>query len=126
MWPFVTQSRQRATARYTPVRRTRRHRPYCTSLEDRRLLSISLTDIAPAGTLVGSPVVWTATSGGHGKKPVYQFSVGRPGGPLQVVRDFSRGDNFTWNPLQEGTYEIQVVVKSGFRARKSESTIATY
>src|SRR5579875_465074 len=126
MWPFLTPSLEPAAARRTRVRRPRRHRPRCTPLEDRCLLSISLTDLAPAGSFVGSPVVWTATSGGHGKRPVYQFSVGRQGGPLQVVRDFSRGDNFTWNPMQEGTYVIQVVVKSGFRARKSETATATY
>ena len=63
---------------------------------------------------------------GHGSKPVYQFSVGLPGGPLQVVRDFGLSNGFNWNPMQQGTYDIRVVVKSGFSARKSESTIATY
>ena len=126
MWQLVTPSRKRAAARRTPVRRPRRHRPHCTPLEDRCLLSVSLTDTAPAVPYVGSPVIWTATSSGHGAKPVYQFSVGLPGGPLQVVRDFSRSNSFTWNPMQEGTYEIQVVVKTGFGARKSESATATY
>ena len=65
-------------------------------------------------------------SRGHGSKPVYQFSVELPGGALQVVRDFSRSNSFTWNPMQEGTYEIRVDVKTGFGARKSESTSATY
>ena len=126
MWRFVTPSRKRAAARRTPVRRPRRHRPHCTPLEDRCLLSVSLTETAPAVPYVGSPVIWTATSSGHGSKPVYQFSVGLQGGPLQVVRDFSRSDSFTWNPMQQGTYDIQVVVKSGFGARKSESASATY
>ncbi len=127
MWQLVMPSRKRAAARRTPDRRPRRHRPHCTPLEDRCLLSVSLTDIAPAGSEAGSPVTWTATSSGHGAKPVYQFSVGLQGGPLQVVSDFSRGDSFTWNPIQQGTYDIQVVVKAGFgAARKRESTIATY
>ncbi len=126
MWRLVTPSSTRAAARRAPIRRPRRHRPDCTPLEDRCLLSVSLTDIAPAVPYVGSPVIWTATSRGHGSKAVYQFSVGQPGGALQVVRDFSRSDSFTWNPMQEGTYEIQVVVKTGFGARKSESTSATY
>lgn len=127
MRKLVAPSRKRAAARLTPVRRPRRNQPQCTPLEDRRLLSVSLTDIAPAGSEVGSPVVWTATSSGHGAKPVYQFSVGPQGGPLQVVSDFSRVDSFTWNPIQQGTYDVQVVVKSGFgAARKRESTIATY
>ncbi len=127
MWQLVTPSRKRAAARRTPVRLPRQHRPTCTPLEDRRLLSVYLSDIAPAGSEVGSPVTWTATSTSLGRKPVYQFSVGQPGGPLQVVSDFSLGDSFTWNPIQQGTYEIQVVAKAGFgAARKKESTIATY
>ena len=126
MWRLVTPSCKRAAARRAPVRRPRRHRPHCTPLEDRCLLSVSLTDTAPAVPYVGSPVIWTATSSGLGSKPVYQFSVGPPGGPLQVVRDFSRSNSFTWNPMQQGTYDIQVVVKAGFGARKSESATATY
>ena len=69
MWQLVTPSRKRAAARRTPVRRPRRHRPHCTPLEDRCLLSVSLTDIAPAVPYVGSPVIWTATSSGHGRSP---------------------------------------------------------
>ncbi len=126
MWQLVSPSRERAAARRTPVRRPRQHRPHCTPLEDRCLLSVSLTDIAPAGSEVGSPVTWIATSSGLGPKPVYQFSVAQPGGPLQVVSDFGLGDNFTWNPMQEGTYVIQVVVKKGFHAKRHESASATY
>ena len=126
MWQLLTPSSTRAAARRARVRRPRRHRPDCTPLEDRCLLSVSLTDIAPAVPYVGSPVIWTARSRGHGSKPVYQFSVELPGGALQVVRDFSRSNSFTWNPMQEGTYEIRVDVKSGFGARKSEFTSATY
>src|SRR5262245_38877913 len=126
MWQLVMPSRKWATARRTPVRRPRRHRPHCTPLEDRCLLSVSLTDTAPAVSYVGSPVIWTAAARGHGPKPLYPFSVGPPGGALQVVRDFSRGASFTWNPIQEGTYDIRVVVKARFGARKSESAGATY
>ncbi len=126
MWQLVTPYFTPAAARRAPVRRPRQHRPHCTPLEDRCLLSVSLTDTAPAGQYVGSPVTWTAGSHGHGSKPVYQFSVGLPGGPLQIVRDFGLSNSFNWNPMQQGTYDIRVVVKSGFTARKSESTIATY
>ena len=123
MWPFVTPSRRRAAARHTPVRR---HRPQCTILEDRCLLSVSLSEMAPAVPYVGSPVVWAANSSGHGPSPVYQFSVGPQGGPLQVVQDFNNVDSFTWNPMQQGTYDIRVVVKNGYRSSKIESTSATY
>ncbi len=120
--PFST----RATARYAPIRRPRLYRPDCTPLEDRNLLSVSITDIAPAGQYVGAPVIWTATSHGHGSKAVYRFSVEQPGGGFQVVRDFGLSKSFAWNPMQQGTYEIRVDVKTGFAARKSEFTIATY
>jgi arylsulfate sulfotransferase len=126
MWQPVTPWHNRAAARRIPVRRPRQHRPDCTPLEDRCLLAVSLTDTAPAVPYVGSPVTWTATSRGHGPKPFYQFSVGLPGGTPHVVRDFSRGDNFTWNPIQEGTYVIQVVVRNHLGALKSESATATY
>ena len=68
--------------------RPRRHRPDCTQLEDRSLLSVSLIDIAPAGHYVGSPVIWAASSRGEGPKAVYRFSVQQPGGALQVACDF--------------------------------------
>ena len=121
MWRIETPFSRRDVAR-----RPRRQRPHCTPLEDRCLLSVTLTDTAPAGPYVGSPVIWTATSRGLGSKPVYQFSVELPGGALQVVSNFSRSNSFTWNPMQEGTYEIRVDVKPGFSARKSEFTTATY
>ena len=110
----------------TPVRRPRRRQPDCTPLEDRCLLSVALVDTTPGGPYVGSPVIWAASAVGLGSKPVYQFSVGAPGGALQVVRDFSSSGSFNWNPMQEGTYEIRVVVKNGFGAWKSEFTTATY
>jgi arylsulfate sulfotransferase len=75
---------------------------------------------------VGSPVNWTAKARGQGAKPVYRFSVALPGGPLQVVRDFGLSNSIAWNPMQEGTYEIRVDVKSSFVAKKSASAIATY
>ena len=123
---FVTSSSKGAAARRAVVRRSRRHQPYCTPLEDRCLLSVSLTGTAPAVPYVGSPVIWTATSRSHGARAVYQFSVEVPGGAFQVVRDFSLSNSFTWNPMQEGTYEIRVDVKSGFFARRSEFTSAPY
>ncbi len=128
MWQLAKSSLGRAAARHIPIRQDRRQQPRCTPLEDRCLLSVYLSEAAPAVPSVGSPVVWTAASGGHGASPVYQFSVGLQGGPLQVVEDFSRSASFTWNPMQEGTYDIQVVVKNGFRAgaAKTESTLTTY
>jgi hypothetical protein len=126
MWQFVTTLSERAAFRRALVRRTRRQEPRCTPLDDRCLLSVTLADTAPAVPYVGSPVVWTATSSGLGSAPVYQFNVGIQGGALQVVRDFSASDNFTWNPMQEGTYAIQVVVKDGYSGTTTESTALAY
>ncbi len=126
MWRFVTPSCMKAAARRALVRLPRRHQPHCMPLEDRCLLSVFLTDTAPAVPYVGSAVIWMASSRGHGARAVYQFSVEMPGGSFQVVSDFSASKSFTWNPLQEGTYKIRVVVKSSYVARRSESTTATY
>ncbi len=89
-------------------------------------MSVALFDAAPGGPYVGSPVTWAASANGHGKKPIYQFSVGPVGGPLRVVRDYSSSGSFKWNPMNEGTYEIKVVVKTKFGAASSEVATATY
>jgi arylsulfate sulfotransferase len=126
MRQLLTPFRKRVEDRYTQARRSRRHRPHCTLLEDRCLLSVSLTHSGPPVPLVGSPVIWTATASGDGSTPVYQFSVGPAGGASNVVRDFSPSNSFTWNPLQEGTDDIQVIVKDGYSSSTSESASATY
>jgi hypothetical protein len=126
MWQFVTPSRNRIEARHIPIRRRRLVRPHCKPLEDRCLLSVSLSGSEPPVPLVGSPVTWTATASGHGPTPVYQFRVGPTGGPSQVVRDFSANNSFIWNPLQEGSYQIQVTVKDSFSAGSGESATASY
>jgi hypothetical protein len=43
-----------------------------------------------------------------------------------VVQDFSPNPNFTWNPLQQGSYNVQVIVKSGYSATTGESATASY
>ena len=126
MWQFVTPSRKRIKAGHTTARRTWLYRPHCTPLEDRCLLSVSLSGSEPPVPLVGSPVIWTATASGHGQAPVYQFRVGPTGGPFHVVRDFSQSNTFIWNPMQEGSYNIQVTVKDGFSAATGESASASY
>src|SRR5579885_2868584 len=120
------QFRERLGAGRIPARRPRGYRPRCRPLEDRCLLSVSLTDTPPPVPLVGAPVLWTATANDLGSTPVYQFRVGPTGGPSQVVRDFSTSNTFTWNPIQEGSYDIQVIAKSSFSASTGESASATY
>jgi hypothetical protein len=97
------------------------------ALEDRCLLSggISLTPSEPAPQLVGEPITWTATVPNAPPALVYQFSVGSPGDPFKMVRDFSPNDQFTWAPMQEGTYRIRVAVKDGFGASHIQPTVVT-
>ena len=92
--------------------------PRLEALEDRCLLSggISLTPGEPAPQLVGEPITWTATVPAAPAGVIYQFDVGSPGGPFQMVRDFSPDDSFTWAPVVEGNYRIRVAVKDGFDA----------
>jgi hypothetical protein len=42
-----------------------------------------------------------------------------------MVRDFSPDDQFTWAPMQEGTYRIEVAVKDGFGASDIQPTVVT-
>jgi hypothetical protein len=100
--------------------------PRLEALEDRCLLSggVTLTPSEAAPQLVGEPITWTATAGDLGANPVYQFRVGPEHGPLRVVRDFSLGNSFTWAPMEEGTYDIQVIAKQGFNATGTESADA--
>jgi arylsulfate sulfotransferase len=126
MWQFVTPSRKRIKGGHISARRTPLYRPHCTLLEDRCLLSVSLSGSEPPVPVVGSLVIWTATASGHGQTPVYQFRVGPTGRPFHVVRDFSPSNTFIWNPMQEGSYDIQVTVKDGFSASTGESATASY
>lgn len=95
------------------------------ALEGRCLLNgLSLMPNEPAPQLVGQPITWTATASDLGANTVYQFRVGFEHGPSQMVRDFSFSNTFTWTPMKEGTYDIQVVAKQGINSTGSESTDA--
>src|SRR4029077_11336724 len=60
-----------------------------------------------------------------GAAPVYQFSAATHGGTFQMVRDFSPANTFTWTPMQEGSYDIQVTVKDGYQGTGTTSAMAT-
>ncbi|HJZ58343.1 MAG TPA: aryl-sulfate sulfotransferase, partial [Gemmataceae bacterium] len=94
-------------------------------LEDRSLPSGTVT-LAPGddSPLVGERVTWTATATDVGAAPVYQFSAAPHGGAFRVVRDFSPANTFTWTPMQEGSYDIQVAVKDGYQATETTSAVA--
>jgi hypothetical protein len=117
----------------TPVAARTRRRPTprarlgLEALEERCLLSrgISLTPSEPAPQLVGEPITWTATVIDASPGLVYQFSLGSPGGPFRMVRDFSPDGSFTWAPMQEGNYRIRVAVKDGFGTSATDSAVVT-
>jgi hypothetical protein len=108
---FSKPFRNRSEIKQAPARRSQRCRLQLEPLEDRCLLSVSLSDGGATSGLVGSPVTWTATATGDGASPVYQFSVQSANSPPQVVQDYSTSNSFTWNPLQEGNYTIEVNVE---------------
>jgi arylsulfate sulfotransferase len=111
-----------------PVRRSPRKskapRLWVEPLEDRSLPSgiVSLASNDP-DILVGERVTWTATATDVGTTPVYQFSAATHGGTFHVLRDFSPGSSFTWTPMQEGTYDIEVTVKDGYQGTETTSAV---
>ncbi len=70
--------------------------------------------------------MWTATASGDGTTPVYQFNVTSPNGSSQMVQDFSSSNTFNWDPLLEGTYSVQVVVKNSYSSTSVDSKTASY
>jgi hypothetical protein len=75
---------------------------------------VELTPSAPVPQFVGAPVVWTAAVADAQPGLVYQFSVGAEGGPMHVVRDYSPSNSFSFTPMQEGNYRIQVNIKDSY------------
>ena len=42
---------------------------------------------------------------------------------FHVVRDFSPANAFAWTPMQEGTYDIEVIAKDGYQATETTSAV---
>ncbi len=128
MWlraPFRSRKPRRSV---TSVERSSPHpaaRLRVESLEDRSLPSGTVT-LAPSddSPLVGERVTWTATASDVGSSPVYQFSAAPHGGTFHVLRDFSPTASFTWTPMREGGYDIEVTVKDGYSAAETASSAA--
>lgn len=83
---------------------------------------VSLSPSLKSPQVVGRTIQWVATATDTNTGPLmFQFNVGRPGGPLALAQDFNIGkpnagnwtsDPFIWTPTGvEGIYQIQVVVK---------------
>jgi hypothetical protein len=121
-----------APGRTERMHRRRSHRGRATGrllieqLEDRSLPScvVSFAPNEAAPQLVGERITWTATADDCGAAPVYQFSAALHGGTFHVVRDFSPSNTFTWTPMQEGAYDIQVSVKDGYLATEITSAVS--
>src|SRR5581483_7937628 len=88
--------------------------------------SIILTPNHLSPQPVATPITWTAIA--TDTVPlVYRFGVSTVStGPFVMVRDYSPRNYFTWAPLQEGTYYIEVTIKEGFTATATASTIAEF
>jgi len=110
-----------------PGRRPGSRRLRIEAFEDRLLPSctLGLVPSEPAPQLVGERVLWTATATDCGADPVYQFSTASAGGAFRVARDFSPTDNFPWAPMQEGDYDIRVVVKDGYSGTQTASAVVS-
>lgn len=94
-------------------------------LEARTVLSaISLTPSQPTPQLVGQPITWSATtSDGITDGLVYQFSEQSADGAFHLLRDFSPVNAFTWAPMEEGQYNVRVLVKQGYDATDADSAV---
>lgn len=115
----------RAPARRRVPRRWPRRPLQLEALDDRALpSSVTLAPSEPAPQLVGERVTWTATAEDVGANPVYEFSAAPHDGTFHVVRDFSSNSTFAWTPMQEGNYDIQVIVKDGYQGADLTSAVA--
>jgi arylsulfate sulfotransferase len=128
MWlrsPRCSRKPRRPVSPVRPSGRQHTARPRVECLEDRSLPSgvVSLAPGEAAPQLVGEQVLWTATATDVGANPVYQFSVAPHGGTFHVVRDFGLGNTFTWTPMQEGTYDVEVIAKDGYQATETTSAV---
>src|SRR5437660_43295 len=115
----------RTRRRPSPRKRLAARRLTLETLEDRTVPScmVSLAPNEAAPQLVGERITWTATATECGTAPVYQFSAAPHGGAFHVVRDFSPASAFTWTPMQEGAYDIEVTVKDGYQAAETTSAV---
>ena len=75
--------------------------------------SVTGVSVAPnlaSGQPVGTTITWTANA--SDTVPLeYRFIVQLQGGPSLMARDYEPGNSFTWAPIQEGYYVVQVVVR---------------
>lgn len=88
------------------------------------LTPLTLRANSASGQPVGSTIIWTAAIIDE-STPEYRFSVGLVGQPQTITRDFATGESFSWTPLAEGTYQVQVVARESGVVGATESSTAT-
>ena len=77
-------------------------------------VTVTLAPSVKSPQPVGTSIMWHATVTGLTGTPLYRFSV-RPQGAtaFNIVRDFSLTNTLPWTMLQQGAYEVSLVVTSG-------------
>src|SRR5262245_7312199 len=129
MWfrsPVRSRKPRRPVSPVQPSPRQHAARLWVEALEDRSLPSGTVTLAANDDTpLVGERITWTATATDVGAAPVYQFRAAPHGGAFHVLRDFSPANSFTWTPMREGDYDVEVIVKDGYAATETTSAVVT-
>ncbi len=83
-------------------------------------LAPSLASPQPVGTLI----TWTGTATDPDPGTLmYSFLTGVQGQTLALVRDFGYLNSFPWNPpLQEGSYQVEVVVRNNSTGKTATAT----
>jgi arylsulfate sulfotransferase len=74
-------------------------------------MTVTLSTGAPSAVPVGTPVVWKAAVSPASSSPMYRFSASPSGGLWTVLRDYGPLNSLQWTSLQEGAYNIHVLVK---------------
>ncbi len=87
--------------------------------------SASLVPNLPSGQQVGVTVTWSALATGV-NTPLYRFSVAPAGGSYRILQDFSPSNTFTWTPMQEGSYNVEVTVEDGYTSTSSIDDVAPF
>ena len=127
MWQFdATPSRKQMLPKSISARRCRLYRPHCTPLEDRCLLSVSLS-------ASNQPFPWSdrRSSGRRrppatGQHPSTRFSVEPAGGTFQVVQRLQPQQQLHLEPHAAGDLRHPGDRQGRIQRRNGESATATY
>ncbi len=92
-------------------------------------VKVTLNPSVSSGAPVGATINWSVTASDTADPKatfLYQFSIGPVNGPLELRRDFYIYNYFPWTPSEsEGTYKVQVAVRSSSGATGTASAAYT-